>query len=38
MIVLAGALLGVIVGSFVAALVIRWPRGESVAASIASRA
>lgn len=27
---LAGAVLGAIVGSFVAALVVRWPRGESV--------
>ena len=32
MIVLAGAVLGAIVGSFVAALVMRWPRGESVVA------
>ena len=30
LIVLAGAVLGAIVGSFVAAMVIRWPRGESV--------
>lgn len=30
MIVLAGAVLGAIVGSFVAALVMRWPLGESV--------
>ncbi|HEY0324575.1 MAG TPA: prepilin peptidase [Allosphingosinicella sp.] len=30
MIILAGAVLGAIIGSFVAALVIRWPRGEGV--------
>lgn len=30
LIALAGAVLGAIVGSFIAALVMRWPRGESV--------
>ena len=31
MLILSAALLGAIFGSFIATLVVRWPRGESVA-------